>query len=672
MKIKVLLYFFILGFIANVKAENQSIFNARNGVVELGSSSILQNEKLKLQGECEFYWNQLIEPKDFRDSTKAFTPHYVKIPKSWTTYKIDGKKLPNKGYATYRILIHKKADLDQTLYGLKLSSIFSSYKLWANGKLIAEVGKVGKTKESSEPAFRYHDIPIVLDPTIGSTEKIELIIQVSNFKHQRGGLHFPIYFSKYENLVADTRWMDILNMVIVGIIFLIGINHLSLYLLRREDKSNLYFSIVCIVMILRNISTGDRIITYVFPNLNWELLFKLDNLSGFATIPLFALFIHDLFREDFPKKLLKTYLYIGVAVSLLVILTSANFYGKFRTLFELYVLIGGLYLTFGILLRATLRKRPHAIYTFIGMFILYSTAINDVLSSMGIIQTAYVAPFGLVAFMILQSISINIKSAKAINHNEVLGIQLQHEKENLEKRIEDRTSELQSQHDMLLQHQEKEKLQSWINAGVASLNEVISKNKDNYKKLCTTVLSSLIKYIDAKAGAFYVADTDENNNSYLKLMADYGLSKEAKQLNSHLQPDSGLVGATYSLNQLQHITNIPENYLAINSGLGSALPKSLLLVPLTFDNHVLGVIELASFKEITQYDIDLVEKVASNVANNINTVVMNEQNLKLIQQFKESSKQMQENEERMRQNLEDLEIIREQYEMLRNESVQKN
>jgi len=671
MKYRVFLYIFMLGFLANAQAQTKGMFEARNGVINIGSSNILSNEKIKLQGDCEFYWNQLLEPKDFSDSVKKFTPQYVKIPKSWTTYKVNGNKLPNKGYATYRLFIRKAADVEKTIYGLKLSSIFSSYKLWVNGNLVAEVGKVGKTKETSEAAFKYHDVPIVAEPSLGNTDSVEIVIQVSNFKHQRGGLHFPIYYGKYDNLLADTRWMDILNMVIVGIIFLIGINHLSLFLLRKEDKSNLYFSIVCLVMILRNVSTGDRIITYIFPNLNWEVLFKLDNLSGFATIPLFALFIYDLFREDFSKKLLRAYLYIGVAVSLLVILTPANLYGKFRTIFELYVLVGGLYLTFGILLKATLRKRPHAVYTFIGMFILYSTAINDVLSSMGIIQTAYVAPFGLVAFMILQSISINIKSARAINHNEVLGVQLQHEKENLERRIEERTRELQSQHDMLIQHQEKEKLQVWINNGVTQLNEVITNNKDNYKNLCTSVLSALIKYIDAKAGAVYVVE-EEDGNKYLKLMADYGLTSEARVKNEQLQTDSGLVGAAYTLNQIQLITDIPDDYFRINSGLGSAAPKNLLLTPLTFDNQVLGVVELASFNALSQAEIDLVEKVAYNVANNIHNVVMNEQNIKLINQFKESSRQMQENEERMRQNLEELEIIREQYEMLRNETVHRN
>jgi len=418
-------------------------------------------------------------------------------------------------------------------------------------------------------------------------------------------------------------------------------------------------------MILRNLSTGDRIITYLFPNIGWEFLLKIDNFSGFGTIPLFALFIYALFKDEFPKLLRNIYLYIGVAVTLFVFVTPAIVYGKFRTLFELYVLLGGLYLTFGILLIATLRKRPYALPTFLGMFILYSTAINDVLSSMGLIQTAYLAPYGLAVFMLIQSITINNKSANAINENEKLSDQLQHEKENLEHKIDERTRELQSQHDELLKHQEKEKLQNWINSGIANINEVLSKNKENFNQLCKNVLVSMLKYLDAKLGALYILNTDNSDSPYLELISDYGLSNEHKNNNLILPTNSGLIGASFSNNEIQHLTDIPEDYFKINSGLGNATPKSLLILPLCFDEKVYGIIELGSFKELTPVELEFASKVATNIASNLNTVKMNDRNLSLIQQFKEQSQIMQEKEERMRQSLEELEYIQEQFDSLK-------
>jgi len=663
---------FLVLIVSCVQAKTNSEYTINNGILDLGSTNVLDNSNLKLQGNWEFYWNQLLEPNDFKESTKIAKPIFIKVPKSWASQKMNGVKIPTLGFATYRLIVHKKPDIQKTIYGLKVSTVFSNYKLWVNGKLIASVGSVGKTVNESNPKFNYQDIPFVLDPNEGSTNNIEIVFQISNFSHQRGGLHFPVTLGTYSNLVESTRWMDVLNMFIIGIILIIGINHLILYFYRKQDKSNLYFGIICLVMILRNISSGDRLITYIFPNINWELLVKLDNFSGFGTIPLFALYFYMLFKDEFPRILRNIFLYIGIAITALVFVTPALFYGKLRTFFELYILFGGLYLTFGVLLISAIRRRAYALPSFLAMFILYATAINDVLSSMGIIQTAYIAPYGLVGFMLIQSLTINKKSASAINENELLSIQLTHEKENLEHKIEERTRELKQQHDELLKHQEKEKLQNWVNAGVAEVNQVLSTNKDNFSLLSKNVLISLLKYLDAKLGAMYILNDEIADNPYLELVTDYGLNKEHKTQNAMLPINSGLIGATFSNNEVQIITNIPDDYLAINSGLGSASPKSLLLVPLCFEEKVFGVIEIASFKAMNSYELDFVNKVAFSIANNLNTVKMNEHNLKLIQQFKEHSNTMRENEERLKQNLEELEYIREQYESLKRTHVSEN
>lgn len=613
---------------------------------------------VKLQGEVEFYWNQLLEPSHFKDSAFSLTPIMGKIPKSWTTYKLNGSKLPAKGFGTYRFVVSKNPDKACTLYGLKLATVFTSYKVWANGQLVAEVGRVGRTPETSVPAFKYHDIPIVMDPAEGATDRIEFVMQVSNFSHQRSGLAFAIHFGKYQDLLASSRSMDILNLIIIGIILVIGINHLILYFLRRKDVSNLYFGIVCLVMILRNLTTADRVITYIIPGFNWELLFKLDNFSGFGTIPLFALFVYSLFKEDFPKAIKNTLVIIGLVISLFVFVTPAIVYGKFRMFFEVYILIGGLYLAFGVLLVSAFRRRPYALATFLGMFILYSTAINDVLSSMGIIQTAYVAPYGLVGFMFIQSLTINRKSARAINQNEEISTQLIQEKENLEVKIEERTRELTTQHEELLKHQEKEKEQNWINNGITHINEVMSRDKDNLRKLSHNVLSALLKYIDARMGAIFIAVT-EDNEQYLEMVADYGCSRELKEANAKIPANSGLVGAVFTENEMQILTDIPDDHLKIGSGLGNARPKALLIVPLTHDEQTLGVIELATFNDLREVEIEFIKRVASTVANTLNTVKMNEENLKLIARFKDQNELLRANEEDIRQKLEELQVLEE-------------
>ena len=335
-------------------------------------------------------------------------------------------------------------------------------------------------------------------------------------------------------------------------------------------------------------------------------------------------------------------------------------------IFELYLLVGGLYLTFGVLLVASIKRREGAIFTFVGMFLLYATAINDVLSSMGLIQTPYVAPYGLVTFMFLQSFTITSKSARAINQNEALSIALAKEKENLEERIEERTSELQNQHKTLLEHQAKEKIQSWVNKGLAKISHVLTIYKDDFNVLSRKVLTTLVKYLGVKLGALYVIDDKDDNNT-LKLVAHYGGNKQLIEQNETIEAGKGLIGATYADNEVKVISNIPENYYEINSGLGSSKPKHILMVPLITDEAVLGVIELARFDEFKPEEIDFIKKIAFSVASNLNNVRINESNLHLIKQFQDQAAELQEKEERMRESLEELEYYRENYMRTKNE-----
>ncbi len=660
----------ILLYISFTAAASNNNYYIENGILDLELTNIEELKSIKLQGDWEFYWNQLLEPKDFENSENTLYPIFGKTPKGWTSYQIDNAKLPNKGYATYRLIINKKPDTTETIYGLKIFTIFSSYKLWVNNVLLTEVGKVGKTEANSIPKFKFQDIPFILDPEKGSTEKIEIILQVSNFTHQRAGLQRPIFFSTYENLRTESRRMDILNLIIIGIILVIGINHLNMYLFRRKAVSNFYFSIVCIVMILRNVTTVDRVITHIFPNINWELLVKLDNFSGYGTVPLFALFFYSLFKVDFPKVMKNIILVIGIIVTILVFTTPANFYGKFRMIFEIYILIFGLYLTFGVLLVSAIRRRPTALFTFLGMFILYVTAINDVLSSMGLVQSAYVAPYGLVAFMFIQSITITIKSAKAINENEKLSDELILEKENLEGRIIERTSELQQQHNLLIKHQEKEKEQSWINIGMNKINEILADNKNDFKALSSNVLTQLINYVEATLGVLYMLSDEEGNEPILELIADYGCSNSIRKDKAKIHITTGTVGVSFTENRLMVINDVPENYITIESGLGESQPKSLLVIPLSIDEKVFGIIEIASFNKFKELEIEFIKRIAFNIANNLNNIRMNESSSGMIKKFREQAQLMQEKEEEMRQNLEEMEAIREQYEDLRKKNEQ--
>jgi hypothetical protein len=660
--VKLLIFAISITFSHTLLSENV----ISKGVLDLSRIQLSDNQSLKLQGEIEFYWSNLFTPDQLQTKNDSIKPLMVNIPKSWSSYVVNGKKLPSNGYGTYRFWIDLKGTNSAQILSLKIPTIFSSYKLWVDNKLIAEAGTVATSKDEHKPGFLIDNIPFSFIPSGNNVDRIEIVIQVSNFSHRRAGIAWPIFIGSYNAIKDASRNLDILNLIVLGVILIIGLNHINMFLFRRKDVSNLYFGILTLVMILRNITTGDRLLGYLIPSIDWELMLKLDNFSGYGTIPFFALFIFHLYRNDFRSWIKNLMVILGIIISVIIFATPAATFGKFNLFFELYLLIGGLYLTFGVLLIATIRKRPGAFLTFLGMFILYATAINDVLSSMTIIQTAYVAPYGLVTFMLLQSFNITSKSAKAINQNEELSHQLANEKEGLERSIEERTKELQQQHNLLIEHQEKEKIQNWINTGLAKINNILSTDKSDFAVLCSNVLTSIVKYMDVKLGALYVISDDDSHT--LQMVANFGASKQLSDNNRFIEMGSGLVGATYIDNQLQVLSNIPENYYKINSGLGNSAPRNMLLAPLSTDEAVVGVLELARFDEFKPEELEFIKKIAYSIASNLNTVRMNERNVNLIQQFQEQREEIQEKEEQMRENLHELEYLREQYEKLKAEN----
>ena len=633
--IKFLFLFIIITFTSQLLlSQNNSIENktkAIKGIINLSDWDYNEKGTAKLDGEWEFYWKQLLTPENFNDTNKNLQKHYIKIPGSWTNLMIDSKKLPHKGYATYRLIII--VDTNYENYGIKINDIFSSYKIWINGKFYDEVGKVDTLKKLVKPKFYSKEFPvnIIRNDSISELKEIEIIIQASNYHHLKAGIKFPIYFGTHKALLRNVKNAYLLNLIIVGILIIIGLNHLIHYILRRKDASNLYFGILCIVMILRNITTNDRILSYWFPEINWHLLVKLDNFSGFGTIALFALFLYVLFKTDFPKLAVYILVYLGIFIALIIFITPITFSIKYQTFYELYVLAGGLYLTFYILLRASIKKREGALIIFIGFIVLYGTAINDVLSNMGITDSAYLAPYGVVFYMIIQSFILNKRSAFALKENEKLSEALNNEKQNLEKNIKERTDELFIQNRELIKLRRKEQRRNWFNEGYAALSDLINKERENIDILVEKLLSALIKYLNAQMGLMYIINI-KKENEMLELKAAYGADKESLN-RKEIFSGEGTIGACFKSNKSIVYSEIPDSYIKIGSGMGESKPYSLALIPMKLNEKAFGVIEIGSLKKIQDYELELIEKVANILASTINTNRINQKSSGILTKY---------------------------------------
>ncbi len=646
-----------------IYGENRVAPEAVNGTIDMRNWDFNANGTLKLNGEWKLYWDTLVNPKKITENNFSELSKIAIVPASWTSKK-EGKHI-TRGKATYRLKL-ETGNLNG-LYGLRLYDIFTASRVWFDNELIYSTGIVGNSAKTSRPGFAYKNIPLFLNK---SSDSHELVVQVSNFFHTRAGIIKPVFFGPYDQLASQSKKLLIINMIIVGIILIISFNHLLYFILRKTDRSNLYFGLLCFVMILRNISTDSRIITFIFPGINWELLFKLDNFSGFGTIPLFAMFLYYLFKKEFPRIVLYAMVSIGVMITLFVFATPQIIYGRFRMFYEFYILFGGLYLTFGVLLRSSFNRRKGALPTFIGFFILYGTAINDVLVSMGIAYTPDLAPYGLVTYMLIQSYILSRRSANAMIENEQLSTALQQEKQMLEERVNKRTEELQKQNNENIKHKEELQLQGWLNESLTRINNVLNNNKDNLQKLSQKLIAEIIDILKAHIGAIYLLNDNEEQPE-LRLTGSWNASREML-FEKNIIPGEGLVGACFKDMKSTLLNDIPKGYIKLTSGLGEAAVKNLVLIPLKTNDMTMGVLEIASFNSCTSQQITFLEKTAENISSTIQFLRMNDKNTRLLDAFSKKENQLNQQEEELRFHMEELHSLREEVEIYRKKETREN
>jgi len=218
--------------------------------------------------------------------------------------------------------------------------------------------------------------------------------------------------------------------------------------------------------------------------------------------------------------------------------------------------------------------------------------------------------------------------------------------------LEMRTS-LQTAKDEEEKRKIEDRQRNWTTEGLAKFGEILRHHTENIKLLSREIVKNLVSYLKAnQAGVFILNDTDKDN-VYLELISAYAYSRE-KFIDKKIKLGEGLVGSVAIEKFTMYLTDIPNEYIEIESGLGGANPKSLLIVPLKLDEEILGVIEIASFSAFEKHEIELVELIAESIASTLSTSKINTRTAELLEQSRVQTQEMQEQEEKMRQNMEEI------------------
>lgn len=200
--------------------------------------------------------------------------------------------------------------------------------------------------------------------------------------------------------------------------------------------------------------------------------------------------------------------------------------------------------------------------------------------------------------------------------------------------------------------------QNWTNEGIARLNEILRLNTDNFYHLSYSIIAEIVKYLDANQGGLFLINEKDLSDPYIEMVACFAFNRKRKK-QKRLEINEGLIGRCIDEAELIYLKQIPENYLEITSGLGDKPPSFLIIVPLKLNEKVFGAIEIASFFDFKEYQIQFIKKISESIASTLNTAKINSQTQHLLQTAKENQEQLSAQEEEMRQNFEELQATQE-------------
>lgn len=204
----------------------------------------------------------------------------------------------------------------------------------------------------------------------------------------------------------------------------------------------------------------------------------------------------------------------------------------------------------------------------------------------------------------------------------------------------------------------EEEKHSWANEGLAKLNEILRKHND-VEELSYQIISFLVNYINANQGGIFIRNNEDSKNITLDLKSFYAFNRR-KYIKKSFELGEGLVGNCAIEKKRIHLTEIPDNYIRITSGLGGSNPRSLILIPMKLEEEVLGVIEIASFNKYEDYQIEFLEQASLSVASSLNMAETNKRTSELLEKTQQQAEEMSAQEEEMRQNMEELQATQEE------------
>ncbi|MEG4056661.1 MULTISPECIES: HAMP domain-containing protein [unclassified Microcoleus] len=180
--------------------------------------------------------------------------------------------------------------------------------------------------------------------------------------------------------------------------------------------------------------------------------------------------------------------------------------------------------------------------------------------------------------------------------------------------------------------------QDWLKTNLAKFTRMLQGQRD-LETVSKLILSELTPLVSAQHGVFFMMESVEHD-PFLKLLSTYAY-RERKQLGNRFHLGEGLVGQCALEKERILLTEVPENYVKIGSGLGESTPLNVVVLPVLFEGQVTAVIELASFRRFSEIHLTFLDQLTESIAIVLNTIAASMRTEELLKQSQSLAEELQ-------------------------------
>lgn len=435
MKRGILIYIFISMFI--LPSPGQAKIG--EGILDLRENGFRKEPVIKLNGDWEFYWQKHLRPNDFNTDDPVRPDIYAAVPSYWTDYKNQLAGITPSGYATYRLRILLPEYFRSNLT-FKIPVFDSSYRLYIDGKYMGSNGVPGLKSSETKPGYN----PQVIQ-YMPQNDTLEIILNVSNYHHRRGGFWLPMTVGTTEEMTLRIKREDAVSSSALGMLLAFSGFFFLFYLIFRQDRTMLYFSLTTLGIMVRSLFTGSYQILSFF-DIPWLWLVRIEYSSTYLAFIFGLLYFYRIYPDNFMRYVNAILLSLFGILTIVVLTTPVTFFSFSILIFMPLVTISLVY--YSIRSYITLfRKFSYEGFLALGFTALLIGTLNDMLSSSSIvfISSGYILPQATLFFIMMQALILIFRWVHSYNEEKRLLSEIEFVNKNLENIVIERTTELTNQ-----------------------------------------------------------------------------------------------------------------------------------------------------------------------------------------------------------------------------------